>query len=195
MADPVTLGVAAAGVGAMVDKDNPLRGAALGGLGGWGGGTLMGLGAAGGAGAGGLGAGAANNALYSALPGLSGSVPGSQAAMLAAQTAEFGTPGLLSTGAALSPAGSTTGAAFGAANNLMGGNNASRMFQAGMQLKPRDQQQPQMASASMMSAPPIQRPQQPTRAPRPYGGGMAQGDTGQYTFPYVPGRRSSFSPY
>ena len=158
MADPITLGVAGAGLGAIADGDNPLRGAALGGLGGWAGGSMLGLGAAG------SGAGAANTAMYGALPGLSSTAPGSQAAMLAAQTAEFGTPGLMATGEALAAPGGMQAGMYGMGNSLFGGSDSSKMMQAGSKLASPQQQQPQQRP--MVAAP--QMPQGQNATVRPY---------------------------
>ena len=47
MSDPVTIAMLGAGAGAMMDKDQPLRGAALGGIGGFAGGSMLGPAAAG----------------------------------------------------------------------------------------------------------------------------------------------------
>ena len=70
MADPMTIGMIGAGVGAMMDKDSPMRGAVLGGAMGYGGGAMMGVGAGGSAaaqaapGMAGMTGGATNNAMY-----------------------------------------------------------------------------------------------------------------------------------
>lgn len=88
MADPVTMAIVGATAGAALNPDKPLKGAVIGGTLGYGGGSLM--------------AGAGGAAGYGALPGMTAG--SEQAAMLAAQTGEFGMPGLLSTGAAASSA-------------------------------------------------------------------------------------------
>ena len=87
------LAVIGAGIGAIASPRDPIRGAILGGT----------LGYAGGAAA---GAGAGASGYAAAVPGLTATGPGSQAAMLAAQTGEFGLGGLASTAAAGSAPGS-----------------------------------------------------------------------------------------
>lgn len=108
MADPITLAVVGAGVGAMINPNDPIKGAVIGGAAGFTGGTALGAGgatagAAGGAGAAGS-AGAAAQTYASTIPGLVSAAPGSQAAMLAQQTSVFGVPGLTATGSAASTA-------------------------------------------------------------------------------------------
>ena len=113
---PLILGAGGALVGSQVDKQNPLRGALLGGAaGGLGGAALAPASAAGtaassagaiqSAGAASTAAGISNPfssaaAYQAAVPGLTSSAAGSQAAMLAAQTGEFGLQGLASTAGA-----------------------------------------------------------------------------------------------
>lgn len=90
MADPITLAVVGATAGAVLNPNDPVKGAVFGGVLGGGAGAL---------GAGGL---VGSSAGYGALPGMTA---GSQmATQLAAQSGEFGLPGLLSTGAAASTA-------------------------------------------------------------------------------------------
>ena len=163
MADPITLGIAGAGIGAMT-ADDPLKGAALGGLGGWAGGSMLGLGAAGAEAGSAMGAGAANNALYGALPGLGATAEGSQAAMLAAQTAEFGTPGLLATGEALAAPGSMQAGMYGAGGKLFGGSDATKLMQGGNMMR----QQPQQPQQRPMIAQAPQVPQGQNATVRPY---------------------------
>jgi hypothetical protein len=117
--DPISLAVIGAGIGAISSPDDPIKGAILGGAGGFAGGSL--LGAAGGGAAAGSAAGTAastagaaagtaaavpagTSTYASMIPGLSSAAPGSQAAMLAAQTQPFGIPGLTATGSAASGA-------------------------------------------------------------------------------------------
>jgi len=70
MADPMTLAMVGAGAGALLDKKDPLRGAALGGMGGWGASALPGLaGAAAGGGGTGLTAGLAGTAMPASMAG------------------------------------------------------------------------------------------------------------------------------
>lgn len=146
MADPMTLALVGAGVGAAMSPNDPLKGAILGGVGGFTGGTALagtaaaGAGTAGAAGAaGGAAAVPAGTQLYaSTIPGLASAAPGSQAAMLAAQTAPMGAAGLTATGASATYAGAGGPLASGfwnSANQLaMGGQtqqgtNALRMAQ------------------------------------------------------------------
>jgi hypothetical protein len=177
LADPITLGVAGAGLGAMT-SDDPLKGAMLGGLGGWAGGSMMGLGAAG-------GAGAANTAMYGALPGLSATGAGSQAAMLAAQTAEFGTPGLLATGEALAAPGSMQAGLFGAGNNMFGGSKATDLMKMGAKMQGGEEQQQQRP---MIAAP--QMPQGQNATIRPYTPGS--GNPSEF-MPYEPEMMAGFN--
>jgi hypothetical protein len=116
---PLLLAGGGALIGSQVDKQDPLRGALLGGAAGFTGGTALAPAAAGATGAGAAAgsvaaiegsAGAASamgtaspfatSAYQAAVPGLSMTGPGSQAAMLAAQTGEFGLQGLASTAGA-----------------------------------------------------------------------------------------------
>lgn len=76
--DPITLGVVGAGIGAISNKDDPIKGAILGGAAGFTGGTALGAGAAGTAagttvGAGGIGGAAGGTGLTAAT--LGGGVP------------------------------------------------------------------------------------------------------------------------
>lgn len=81
MADPITLAVVGAGVGALMNPNDPLKGAVLGGAAGFTGGTALGAGAAGGAaagttvGAGGIGGAAGGTGLTATT--LGGAVPAS----------------------------------------------------------------------------------------------------------------------
>lgn len=155
--DPVfTPMLIGAGVGAMTDKDNPMRGAALGGALGYGGSALMGAGSAA----------AASPAGYGALPGMTApsaqtamlasqgvglgasAIPsatqGAQAAMLAEQTGAFGMPGLLATGEAAAVPGSMTSGAFGMGKNLaFGGQNSTDIMKAGQAMSSMGQREPQ----------------------------------------------------
>lgn len=112
-ADPITLGLGGAAIGAMLDSDNPLRGAALGGAGGAIGGAALG-------GAGAAGAGAAE-----AAPGMAGalgsgiSAPGASANLMAAQgglgsgLSMGGGTGMAGAGGLLGGQGAGMGAALG----------------------------------------------------------------------------------
>lgn len=119
---PLILGAGGALVGSQVDKKNPLRGALLGGAaGGLGGAALAPASAATTAGTAATTAGAMEgaaaasaamntaspymaSAYQAAVPGLTSAGAGSQAAMLAAQTGEFGLAGLAHTaGSAYAP--------------------------------------------------------------------------------------------
>lgn len=95
-----------AGIGAVADKGNPLRGAILGGAGGGlAGPAFSALGGAGASAAGAAGAAGAapgmaasyGSALGSMVPGMAAQGAGQQAAMLAAQTGSMGTQGLAHT--------------------------------------------------------------------------------------------------
>jgi hypothetical protein len=116
---PLLLAAGGAFVGSQVDKQDPLRGALLGGAAGFTGGSALAPAAAGATGAGAAAgsvaaiegtAGAASamgtaspfatSVYQAAVPGLTMTGPGSQAAMLAAQTGEFGLQGLASTAGA-----------------------------------------------------------------------------------------------
>jgi type IV secretion system protein TrbL len=87
--------IAGAGIGAAMNEDNPVAGAALGALGGWAAGPALGAMGASVAEGGGLG-GLLAAPSYAGLGGMGAQ----QAGMLAAQTGEFGTAGLGATGAA-----------------------------------------------------------------------------------------------
>lgn len=103
---PVAPMVIGAGAGALMDKKNPLRGAMLGAVGGSALGPAMSAltpaGSAAATAAIGAGEAAGPAASYGAAmgataPGMASAGAGQQAAMLAAQTAEFGAPGLTQT--------------------------------------------------------------------------------------------------
>lgn len=178
MADPMTLALVGAGVGAAMSPNDPIKGAILGGVGGFTGGTALAgsAGAAGAAGAAGgagsAGAAAAGGAaaavptgtgLYaSTVPGLAAAGPGSQAAMLAAQTAPMGAAGLTATGASATYAGAGGPLASGfwnAANQVaMGGQtqqgmNALRMAQqmGNQQPRPSTVSPPQMKKGGQVN--------------------------------------------
>lgn len=78
----------------------------------------------------------AANTYAATVPGLMTAGPGSQAAMLAAQTSEFGLPGLTATSASAAAPGSLSAAAWDLANKAMlpGGSQMSRMGLQGAQL-------------------------------------------------------------
>ena len=122
MADPITLAVVGAGIGAMVNPNDPIKGAVMGGAVGFTGGTALGAGgASGAAGGAAASAGGAAQTYASTIPGLVSAAPGSQAALLAEQTAVFGVPGLTATGSAASTASGIspfTRNAWDAANSL-----------------------------------------------------------------------------
>jgi hypothetical protein len=167
----------------MMNKNDPLKGAVIGGTLGFGGGTLLGpaLGATapGIAGAGAAGTGAAtgvsslSNAAYGALPGITPG--GAQAAALAAQTGQaagpgaFGLQGLLSTGASAAKAQGISPMTaslfdFGAKASLPASQSQiSQLNMAGKMIG--GNQQPQQ-QAQIMPAPamPISR-RQPTQYP------------------------------
>jgi hypothetical protein len=133
-----------AGVGALMNKDNRLQGALLGGLGGAFAGPA--LGAMGGAGAAGQ---AGANALAMANPGLMAG--GQQAAMLAAQNAGLGTAGLNATTQALGGQlglMKTAGLLSNFAKNPM-----AKMGTAMMQGGQQQQMQPQMPPQQMNPMP------------------------------------------
>lgn len=147
MADPITLAVVGAGLGAAMNPNDPLKGAVIGGIGGAVGGSALGgagatgstVGTSGAVGSAGAAEGAAAAAgatpaatqMYaSTIPGLTSAAPGSQAAYLAAQTAEFGIPGLTATGSAASTASGVsplTKGMWDAANSLSAGKPSSQM--------------------------------------------------------------------
>lgn len=195
MADPITLGLVGAGVGAMTNKDDPLKGAALGGLGGWAGGQFLGPM---------IDAGSGGAGLYGSLPGMTSgagtqaamhgiSAGGQQAAqlaaqnagmgltqaeMLAAQTADFGAKGLLSTGQALSAPGSMQSGLYGMGNKLVGGmpslpgsGKAKEMMMAGNMLSGSGRQ-PQGPMVAPASPPAMQQRAQGAASIRPYQPGV-----------------------
>lgn len=141
-AAPIIPIVAGAGLGAALNKDNRLAGAALGALGGAVAGPAISAGmSAMGAGAGATGA--AEAAGYgAALP-----VGGEQAAMLAAQTEGFGGEGLGLTSGAFVPGEQATGSMFGG----LGGNSNFSPARLGMRMLSA-QQQPQQQQAPMPGA-------------------------------------------
>lgn len=133
-----------AGLGAALNKDNPMAGAALGAVGG----MVAGPAVSAGLSAAGAGTAVAPAATYGA--GLSGAgVGGQQAAMLAAQTAEFGAPGLAATQAAFSP-----GIASGAGGILGGMSDPTKLglrMLAQQAKQPRPQQnQPVIGAPAQM---------------------------------------------
>lgn len=138
MADPMTMALVGAGTGALMNKKDPLMGAALGGLGGYFLGPM---------------AGKAFGAGEAAAGQLASSIPygSEQAAMLSAQTAEFGPQGLAMTRAAANPAMQQSGL-LGGMKNFMGekplGGPFTRgdMFKAGMSMNQPQQPQNQVAS-------------------------------------------------
>lgn len=134
MADPVTLAVVGATAGAVLNPNDPVKGAVIGGSLGYGGGAL---------------AGSAMG--YGVLPG----VGGEQAAMLAAQTGEFGLPGLLATGEAASMNPMTAGL-FGMGNQAMlpaGKMNPLQGAMAGSMLMPKPPQRPLPRAPQIQSRP------------------------------------------
>lgn len=148
MADPVTMAMVGAGLGAAT-SDDPLKGALLGGVGGFAGGSFLG-------GAGGLTAGTGLTA------------GGQQAAMLAAQNSGMGAGATMATNAALAsnPAlnpGLLAGAYQGATDLAFGldslPGNPSSMISAGNNLMGKEQPQP------VVSAPP---PMMPQRQPQSF---------------------------
>jgi hypothetical protein len=110
--------------GAILNKEDPLKGALMGAGLGFGGASLLGGAAAGATGAGAAGAAGSAGTLgantYAAMvPGLTAAGPGSQAAALAAQTGEFGLAGLTATGSAAATPGTLSSAAWNMANKAM----------------------------------------------------------------------------
>lgn len=141
--DPISLAVIGAATGAIASPRDPLKGALIGGTLGFGGGSALAAGSAGAAGtAGAAGIGAQGYA--AAVPGLTATGPGSQAAMLAAQTGEFGLGGLASTAAAGSAPGSLASGFWNAANRatIPGTVSPSRMAMQGLQMAQPQQQAP-----------------------------------------------------
>jgi hypothetical protein len=105
--------------GAILNKEDPLKGALMGAGLGFGGASLLGGAAAGATGAAGAAGSAAGSAYAGAVPGLSATGLGSQAAMLQAQTGVFGLPGLTATGSAAATPGTLSSAAWNMANKAM----------------------------------------------------------------------------
>lgn len=171
--------------GAMMDKDNPMRGAALGGALGYGGGALMGAGSAASGTAGaygalpGMAAPSAQTAQLAAQSAGMGAIPsgvqGAQAAMLAEQTGAFGMPGLLATGEAAAVPGSMTSGAFGMGKNLaFGGQNSTDIMKAGQAMSGQGQREPQQRQmAPPIVSAPMNRPQ-PLPFNSPYEGRRPQ---------------------
>ena len=182
--NPATLAIAGAGIGAMMDRDEPLRGAMIGGLGGFAGGTA-------------LGAQAGTAGAYSTMPGMTAAttgsaIPSQQAAMLAAQTGEFGVPGWLATSdaAAYTLPGNMVGKLSGFGHNLVNTNSlstgkASDMMKAGQMMQSINQQ-PQRQQPMIAPTPMIRPPQGQINPVRPYD----DEDYG-FTTPY-PSRLPSF---
>lgn len=144
MADPFTMMAIGATAGAVLNPNDPIKGAVMGGALGYGGGALAG-----------------SQAAYGALPGVaSGS---QQAAMLAAQTGEFGVPGLLATGSAAAGAQGVSPMTssllnFGSKATTPGGQTISPMQQASVanQFLGRNQQaQQRMPNAPMVQTRPF----------------------------------------
>lgn len=155
--DPISLAIIGAVGGGIMNKEDPLKGAIMGATLGFGGASLLGpaaaAGSAGTAAAGtaaGTAAGAAvpaGTSTYASLvPGLTSAAPGSQAAMLAGQTGQFGAAGLTATGSAAGGAAGVsplTAGLWNAANSAMlpgpgGAMNAMRMAQMGGQMLPQN---------------------------------------------------------
>jgi hypothetical protein len=109
------------------------------------------------------------------VPGLASAAPGSQAAMLAAQTQPFGAAGLTATGSAASGAAGIsplTAGLWNAANSAMipgpgGAANAMRMAQMGGQMLPRNQD-------NVITSPPAFRPGQPVQSAAPIQGLLSE---------------------
>lgn len=139
--------VVGGGLGAAMDRSNPLRGAALGAVGGWA--AAPALGAAGSAMAAGQGlGGAATAANYGAA--LGGAASAEQAAMLAAQTGAFGAEGLAATKAAMGLPGVASGLG-GAAGTLSKG---AQLAKLGMGMMQGQQPQPRAMGGGGGGAPP-----------------------------------------
>jgi hypothetical protein len=173
--DPTTMAMAGAGIGAMMDKDEPLRGAALGGMGGYMGGAALGANAGGAYGAlPGMAAPSAQTAALASqaggmgMAGIPAGTQGAQAAMLASQTGAFGPAGLLATGeAAASAPGMGMGMmpwakekAFNMGKNLAfgGQGDSAKMIKAGQamgQMGQQQQQQQQQRAPMIAPAPQI----------------------------------------
>lgn len=174
MADPATLAIAGAGAGALLDKKDPLRGAALGGIGGYfGGPALFGEAGAAGATAAGMGpvtqgaagqalaAGQAAPSMMSAFgPGaspLGSGLAGMDAATLTGVNAPLGSLPMGMDAAALNPlsqAATNAGIVASSAGMGLSPSNMQLMGMGGnMLLKG---QQPQQQSGPMAFAPPAQ---------------------------------------
>jgi len=117
--DPISLAIIGGVGGAIFNKEDPVKGALMGAGLGFGGASLLGGAAAGATGAAGAAGSAAGSAYAGAVPGLSATGLGSQAAMLQAQTGVFGLPGLTATGAAAATPGTLSSAAWNLANKAM----------------------------------------------------------------------------
>lgn len=158
MSDPVTMGLVGAGIGAMANKSDPLMGAAMGGLGGY----ILGPTMAGSQTATGAAAG---------IPAAS-----EQAAMLAAQTGEFGTAGLNATNAA-------AGYAKGATGLASNGGLLSSMSEKPLGFGPTRGQMVTQGGKMMMGQP---GQQQPAPAARPTGYSSANVRPMTSVSPYQP---------
>jgi hypothetical protein len=163
-----------AGVGALMNKDDPLMGAVTGGMGGYGGGQLA-------AGLTGLSGGsAALNANAIANPALAGqaigSGAGSQASMLAAQNAGFGAEGLSQLAQAAGGASPTAMQTLGAGAQMAASQPMSYVSQLGGAM-------PAMQKAGMAAAPLMY----DYMMPKPAGGSSGEEDRELPRYRYTAG--------
>lgn len=161
MADPMTMALVGAGTGAMMNKDDPLMGAALGGMGGYFLGPMAGKALGMGSGAAGVGE------LAAGIP-----FGSEQAAMLSAQTAEFGPEALGMLRASANPAVAGNGGLFSNVKNFLGqdavgGMSRGDLLQAGGKLAFQQPEQPQGGTISNPYA--MSQGQQAGPMPKPYG--------------------------
>jgi len=159
MADPVTMAIGGAAAGALMNKDDPLKGAALGGIGGFAGGSMLPglMGAQGGIGAAEAGLGTITNpslAMHQAamagggmplLAGPLGAMGGYSAAPGMSAIGTAGLPMSTMTPAGLMAAEATPVSGLGVAN---GGNSAMDMLKYGKMLMPNQQQQPMRSGSA-----------------------------------------------
>lgn len=172
-ADPITLGIGGAVIGGMMDSKNPVRGAALGALGGaagasmFGGPALTGMEALGATGAGVTGVSplAAASIEAPAVAGMEGALGGGLSSAAMPGMAEAAPGGLMShslmgglqTSPSMALAANGTPAQIAGASGLLGDKEAMQMaMQGGKMLMGNNQQQQQ--PRIMGSAPPAMRP-------------------------------------
>lgn len=172
-ADPVTLAIGGAAIGGMLDKKNPLRGAALGGLGGYFGGPLLqGLGA----GAAPAGGAVGGTGLTMGAAGANGlAAPAAPSLMTANAAAPMAMPPLNPMAQGMGAQGlQTAGAGFGTGSAASMPFSAKDMIQMGGKMMGQGQQEqrPMAAPAAPMQMP--QGQQQSFASISPYAGLLSQ---------------------